>query len=127
MGRDEGDRSKEYLLAESFSEDEENVSTFRPVRRWNKRYIYLWSSQVLFFLTSLAIMLRGIYGIRSEIRDRRDLEDHMPMWSPALEVVRTTGHYQRFDGSFAKPNKFKGPPSPSIDTAWESITYANGM
>ena len=51
----------------------------------------------------------------------------MPMWSPALEAVRGTGHTQRFDGSFSTPNAFKGPPSPDIDGAWDSITYANGM
>ncbi|KAL9115741.1 MAG: hypothetical protein Q9227_000109 [Pyrenula ochraceoflavens] len=53
-------------------------------------------------------------------------EDHMPMWSPALEAVRGTGHYHRFDGSFEAPNMYKGKPSPSIDAAWDDITYANG-
>ena len=49
------------------------------------------------------------------------------MYSPALEAVRNTGHIQRFDGSFATPNAFKGTPSPSIDAAWANITYQTGM
>lgn len=48
------------------------------------------------------------------------------MYSPALEAVRNTGHYHRFDGSFATPNAFKGMPSPEIDGAWADITYENG-
>ena len=49
------------------------------------------------------------------------------MYSPALEAVRDTGYTQRFDGSFATPNEFKGTPSPDIDTAWAAITYENGL
>ena len=49
------------------------------------------------------------------------------MYSPALEAVRDTGHFQRFDGSFATPNAFKGTPNPDIDAAWANITYENGI
>lgn len=49
------------------------------------------------------------------------------MWSPALEAVHGTGHYHRFDGSFETPNMYKGKPSPSIDAAWDDITYATGL
>lgn len=48
------------------------------------------------------------------------------MYSPALEAVKGTGHIQRFDGSFATPNSFKGTPNPDIDAAWAGITYENG-
>ena len=48
------------------------------------------------------------------------------MYSPALEAVRGTGHFHRFDGSFATPNAFKGTPNSDIDAAWADITYENG-
>ena len=51
----------------------------------------------------------------------------MPMYSPALEAVRNTGHMQRFDGSFATPNGFKGTPNPNLDAAWDNITLATGV
>ncbi|KAL9038195.1 MAG: hypothetical protein Q9180_003279 [Flavoplaca navasiana] len=57
---------------------------------------------------------------------RGDCKDHMPMYSPALEAVRGTGHFHRFDGSFATPNAFKGTPNSNIDAAWADITYENG-
>lgn len=51
----------------------------------------------------------------------------MPMYSPALEAVKGTGHFQRFDGSFATPNAFKGTPDPNIDAAWANVTYEDGI
>jgi len=51
----------------------------------------------------------------------------MPMYSPALEAVQNTGHYQRFDGSFETPNMYKGTPTSTIDDSWASITYKNGV
>jgi hypothetical protein len=48
------------------------------------------------------------------------------MYSPALEALEGTNHLQRFDGSFARGNVFKGTPNPDIDAAWEGITYQNG-
>ncbi|KAL9026019.1 MAG: hypothetical protein Q9196_005252 [Gyalolechia fulgens] len=49
------------------------------------------------------------------------------MDSPALEAIKFTGHFQRFDGSFATPNAFKGTPNPNIDAAWANITYEDGI
>ena len=48
------------------------------------------------------------------------------MYSPALKAVQNTGYYQRFDGSFATPNIFKGTPNADLDAAWADITYENG-
>jgi hypothetical protein len=50
----------------------------------------------------------------------------MSTWSPALEIYNDDLILRRFNGALREPNQFRGPPSPSIDTAWERITYAGG-
>ncbi|KAJ5777172.1 hypothetical protein N7520_000418 [Penicillium odoratum] len=53
-------------------------------------------------------------------------DDYLPIYSPALESLVGTGHIEQFDGSFATPNRYKGPASPAIDEAWDDITFADG-
>ncbi|KAH7394355.1 hypothetical protein BKA66DRAFT_410649 [Pyrenochaeta sp. MPI-SDFR-AT-0127] len=48
------------------------------------------------------------------------------MWSPVLQAVKGTGHFHRFDGSFATPNAYKGTPSPLIDESWDRVLMAKG-
>lgn len=78
--------------------------------------------QILLFIASASMLLA------SYIREGKGglCKDYMPQWSPALEAVKDSGHKQRFDGSFATPNAFKGSPSPLIDESWDNITYATG-
>ena len=113
--------SEEKLLETECPNDE--FHTFRSKNRWSY-YVLLWAFQIIFFIISLAILLKGL--LYDGPVGTGKCEDHMPMWSPALEAVRGTGYTQRFDGSFATPNAFKGPPSPSIDAAWDNVTYADG-
>ena len=115
--------SEEKLLGEEHPDDAK-IHILRSNTHWNC-HVYLWGFQLFFFLMSLTILSRALFH-QAPLRPC-NCEDHMPMWSPALEAVRGTGHTQRFDGSFSTPNAFKGPPSPDIDGAWDSITYANGM
>jgi hypothetical protein len=110
---------EERLLQEQEAEQDEEVLSFRPSRRSWKYGVLLWVVQLAFFMISLFLFIRA--------QSHCKCEDYMPIYSPALEALRETGHLQRFDGSFAKQNAFKGPPSPDIDAAWESITYQNGM
>ncbi|KAI9372942.1 hypothetical protein BJX61DRAFT_410985 [Aspergillus egyptiacus] len=48
-------------------------------------------------------------------------------YSPALSIFTdddlTT---QRFNGALRDPNRFRGPPSQSIDDAWDEILYVEG-
>lgn len=83
-----------------------------------------WTIQVICFTISFSLFLGAVYYHRSS--QPCNCTDYMPMYSPALEALEGTNHLQRFDGSFAKGNAFKGTPNPDIDAAWESITYQNG-
>ena len=117
--------SEEKLLKEQTAgEDDREIPNLRSIRR-SKRHMYLLGFHLIFFLTSLSILLSSFF--HQNFSQPCVYEDHMPMYSPALEAVRNTGHFQRFDGSFATPNAFKGTPSPAIDDAWANITYKTGI
>ena len=120
----EDELSKENLLGMPISIDEMDIPSLRSIRR-SKHQKYLWSLQGGFFLISLTLFVASFF--RRHDSQQLSCDDHMPMYSPALEAVQNTGYYQRFDGSFETPNAFKGRPSPSIDEHWDSITYADGM
>ena len=115
---------EERLLWEDNIVNDSNIQSHRSKRRW-KYHTYVWGFQLIFFLISLSNLLRPFSYKKPA--EGCNCEDHMPMYSPALEAVRNTGHIQRFDGSFATPNAFKGTPNPDIDAAWANITYENGM
>lgn len=116
--------SEEKLLAEEVVADDRDIASHCLRRRW-KNQTYLWGFQLTFFLVSLSMLLINFFD--PSTAQRYNCEDHLPMYSPALEAVRNTGHFQRFDGSFATPNTFKGTPNPEIDAAWANITYKNGI
>ncbi|KAL8852519.1 MAG: hypothetical protein Q9221_002643 [Calogaya cf. arnoldii] len=116
--------SEEKLLEEETRSDEGSVPSLR-CRRRSKHLVYLWSFHATFFFANLAILISTLLYKATTPRD--DCKDHIPMYSPALDAVRGTGHFQRFDGSFATPNAYKGTPSPNIDAAWANITYENGF
>jgi hypothetical protein len=82
-------------------------------------------TQVLFFATSCYMMISGLVAQQRAVSACHD-RDFLPMWSPILEAVQSTGHFHRFDGSFATPNAYKGSPKPSIDAAWDRVLMANG-
>ena len=115
--------SEENLLQEEKSESYQDFLNYRINGDRKVRTYVLLGFQLTFFLVSCSIFLASSYRTRSP---RCECTDHMPMYSPALESVQGTGHMHRFDGSFATPNAFKGPPSPEIDAAWANITYKNG-
>ena len=115
--------SEEKLLGENATVDDSDIPSHRS-KCYCNNHIYLWGFQLAFFLISLSILSLFSYWNSTQ---RCDCEDHVPMYSPALEAVRNTGHIHRFDGSFATPNKFKGTPSPKIDAAWANITYKDGI
>ena len=116
--------SEEKLLGEEVLADDRDIPSHCLRRRW-KHQTYLWGFQLTCFLVSLSIL--SITFFYRNTAQRCNCQDHMPMYSPALEAVRNTGHFQRFDGSFSTPNTFKGTPSPDIDAAWANITYKNGI
>lgn len=100
-----------------------NGTLGRSNHRW-KLHIFSWGFQLPFFLISLFSLLTSIHYRNTA--QACNCEDHMPMYSPALEAIQGTGHFQRFDGSFATPNTFKGTPSSELDDAWANITYEKG-
>ncbi|KAI1383943.1 uncharacterized protein F4822DRAFT_56151 [Hypoxylon trugodes] len=120
---DEDKLCEENLLERHDSIDGLNIKSLRLAWPW-RRQVYLWILQLVFFLISLSFLLVAHSGYYCPRQD--GYEDHMPMYSPALEGIKGTGHYHRFDGSFMTPNAFKGTPNPSIDENWDSITYADG-
>lgn len=115
--------SEDKLLGEEAARDDGDVPSLRSKRRL--RYlICLWGFHVIFVLVNVSTLVSTIFHRNTALQN--DCKDHMPMYSPALDAVRGTGHFQRFDGSFATPNSFKGTPNSDIDTAWANITYENG-
>jgi hypothetical protein len=121
--------SEQNLLEGDASEEEKDEESNQSISRLTLSQHYgvptfIWGLQLIFFLVSLSLLLSSFSHCSSQAGV---CKDHMPMYSPALEGVKNTGFYRRFNGSFSKPNDFKGPPSPSIDEHWQNITYSNGI
>ena len=117
------DRLSEEKLLRDLEPAEEEITRRLSPNRYCRYHAHVCAIQVVFFLISFAILLQAL--LRPDL-GHCDCADYMPMWSPALDAVTDTGHMQRFDGSFATPNSFKGSPAPSIDEAWDNITFASG-
>ena len=42
--------------------------------------------------------------------------------APALDAIRDDYEVWRFNGTFRNDSPYKGPPSESVDAAWDRIT-----
>ncbi len=115
--------SEEKLLGQAATRDDGEVPTLRSRRRLGY-LVSLWGFHVTIVLVNVLMFVGTFFHRKTMLQG--DCKDHMPVYSPALDAVRGTGHFQRFDGSFATPNAFKGTPNSDIDAAWASITYENG-
>ncbi|MCJ1451359.1 hypothetical protein MMC28_001695 [Mycoblastus sanguinarius] len=49
------------------------------------------------------------------------------MFSPAFEIVHDDYDTWRFNGTFRFNSPYKGPPSPSVDAAWDEISSGVGV
>jgi len=117
--------SEESLL--EHKQDVEEPQSYIPQgqSRLRNYHILLWTAQIVFFLSSCVFFLSGLrlrHGASTQCHDR----DFLPQWSPVLDAVKDSGHFHRFDGSFATPNEYKGTPSPLIDAAWDRALMASG-
>lgn len=116
--------SEERLLSNEAGDDDLDLLkpyTSRHTWRANTRY---WVIQIIWITISFSLLLSTVYFRR--LSQQCHCADYTPFYSPALEALENTNYLQRFDGSFAKGNAFKGTPNPDIDAAWENITYQNG-
>ena len=70
----------------------------------------------------------GFSGFAIIFREPKDkCVRQVSTWSPALEIFNDDDiSQQRFDGALRNSNRFRGPPSPEIDEAWEEILYPDG-
>lgn len=125
------DRQSEERLISSFDEENFLKDSRSPGARRSRWCRYHPNGTLILSLWTLFLFIASIYLWSTIARHRKtaaacQCDDYLPIDSPALEALENTGHIERFDGSFAKPNAFKGPPSPAIDAAWDDITYASG-
>ena len=116
----------EFLADKPDIEDSRNLS-YLWKKSIRKQHLYFWPAQIVLFATSCAIFFSGL-KLRHAVPKAKSChdKDFFPQWSPVLEAVENTGHFHRFDGSFATPNAYKGTPKPSIDKAWDRVLMADG-
>jgi hypothetical protein len=122
----------ERMSEDSYTEedDESHRRSPRRTRSWAPAVLRLHSTwtyvfQSVFFVVSCGLFISGLSKKIGNGANCHD-EDFLPMWSPVLDAVRNTGHFHRFDGSFATPNAYKGSPSLQIDKAWDRVLMAEG-
>lgn len=125
------DRQSEERLISSFDEENFLKDNRSPGARRSRWCQYQPNGTLILSVWTLFLFIASAYLWSTIARHRKTVaacqsDDFLPIDSPALEAVKNTGHIEKFDGSFAKPNAFKGPPSPAIDAAWDDITYASG-
>ena len=117
-------KHSEDMVLEELSVDGKRTVSRRRSNQCCRLRTCFWVAELIFFLISFFMFLNSFYGVNHQ--KQCDYADHIPMWSPALDSVKGTGHMHRFDGSFSTPNAFKGTPKPSIDEHWDYVTSANG-
>ena len=118
------------MSEDSNTDDESQRLNFRYSRSWASAVLsvhvsWTWILQSILFIASCVLFLSGLSYRARTVRNCHD-RDFLPMWSPVLDAVKNTGHFHRFDGSFATPNAYKGSPSPPIDKAWDRVLMAEG-
>lgn len=133
-----------YLTRAPFVETEnllaqEHVS-HKKRRSFNRAHCLSWAAQSIFFLVSLTIIYRALFlketgptdcvqkhSLFCKQREKR----HSPLLThadvsnstaPALEAVDDEYEVWRFNGTFRNGSPYKGPPSVSVDKAWNYIT-----
>lgn len=64
--------------------------------------------------------------IKGEKNRRHDwLMDFISLSAPLLEVLSDDYQLWKFNGTFRKSSPYKGPPSPSVDAAWDNLEHGS--
>ena len=107
---------------------------------FNRAHCFSWAAQSLFFLFSLTILHQALFIRRTspakcaqkhslfcKQQERRHSHLLMPAnvsisTAPALAIVDDEYEIWRFNGTFRNGSPYKGPPSASVDAAWNHIS-----
>ena len=109
-------------------------------RSFNRAHCLSWAAQSLFFLVSLTILHQALFLKRtspakcaqkhslfckqqerrhSRLLTRANVSNSI---APALAIIGDEYEVWRFNGTFRNGSPYKGPPSASVDAAWNHIS-----
>ena len=97
------------------------------------RLAFIWITQLVLLITSSALFIAGDNRIlRQGPKQTQEygrlisytIKIHL-MISNSAEAVNECGArtLHEFTGEFRAPSKWRGPPNPSVDAAWDSINH----
>ncbi|KFZ02434.1 hypothetical protein V500_00208 [Pseudogymnoascus sp. VKM F-4518 (FW-2643)] len=78
-----------------------------------------WAISAVISLLCLGLL---IDSIRMHTAASQSCVAKHSIWSPALGIVNEEYNLLRYSGTFKNGSPYKGPPSPSVDAAWDNIT-----
>ena len=109
-------------------------------RSFNRAHCFSWAAQSLFFLVSLTILHQALltrktspakcaekHSLFCKQQERRHKQIRTPAnvsnsTAPALAIIDDEYEVWRFNGTFRNGSPYKGPPSASVDAAWNHIS-----
>ena len=118
---------------------QEHVLQRKKRRSFNRAYYLSWAAQSIFFLISLTILYQALSLKKTgpancvqkhSLFCRQRKQRQRPLLkcanvsnstAPALEAVDDEYEVWRFNGTFRNGSPYKGPPSASVDAAWNHI------
>ena len=109
-------------------------------RSFNRAHCISWGAQSLFFLVSLTILHQALFLKKTGptncaqkhslfCKQQEKRQSHLltranvsNSTAPALAVIGDEYDVWRFNGTFRIDSPYKGPPSASVDAAWNHIS-----
>ena len=109
-------------------------------RSFNRAHYFSWAAQSLFFLVSLTILHQALLIRRTSpakcaqkhslfCKQQKRRHSHLltPAYvsnstAPALAIIDDEYEVWHFNGTFRNGSPYKGPPSASVDAAWNHIS-----
>ena len=142
---DKGDFPEDDFLTRGRLVETENLLAQEYVprkkrRSFNRTHCLSWAAQSIFFLVSLTILHQALFLKKTGPTDcvqkhslfcKQRGKSYSPLLTranvsnstaPALEAVDDEYEVWRFNGTFRNGSPYKGPPSVSVDKAWNYIT-----
>jgi len=117
------DDSKIHLLDSEYTED-----PLPPLYQRTLPSKLLWTFQVILFCASLFLFICSSNGLLTRSVPTGDFcTRKMEMPSPLHETIDDNLTPIRMEGRFWQENKYKGPPNPERDEAWDSLTNHGGQ
>ncbi|KAM3070922.1 hypothetical protein ACMFMG_009833 [Clarireedia jacksonii] len=118
--KEDDESSTDSLLEDEAEKIDDSVG---PVRRRRCSYMNIWILHGILLFISASMLAASTW----KISNPRYCIEKLSPYSPGLSNFRDVDKVYCFDVGYHSKSKFKGPPSPERDAAWDRITHVGAM